>query len=172
MKRILSLTTTYLMIFAPAASIAAPAPLVVTPNAISSPLRSSGLVQGGKASEEFSLLGVEAKKTASGEKLVLNYGDRFGKAIKGDPGYFQIGLDRSGKRITIDLSQVTTTGIEPDQLKKILGASKFVASSDMTMDPHDRSTNITLVLKEPVQLTVGTDSGSKSKVILNLEPSR
>ncbi len=153
-------------------AVAAPIPLVVKPNSISTPLRSTGTVQGGKAGEEFSLLGVQTAKTTTGEKLVLNYGDRFGQAIKGEPGYFQIGLDRAGQRITIDLSQVTTTGIEPDQLKKILKASKFVAATDMTMDPHDRSTNITLVLKEPVKMTVATDAGSKSKVILNLEPVR
>lgn len=149
---------------------AAPAPVIVKPNAISSPLKTAGTLQGGKAGEEFSLLGVESAKTEAGEKLVLSYGDRFGKSIKGEPGYFQIGLDRAGQRITIDLSQVTTTGIEPDQLKKILKASKFVAATDMTMDPHDRSTNITLILKEPVKMSVATEAGSKSKVILNLEP--
>ena len=135
------------------------------------PLRSTGALQGGAAGDEFSLLGVQTAKTAAGEKVVLNYGDRFGKAVKGEPGYFQIALDKAGQRITIDLSQVTTTGIVPEQLKKVLTASKFVASSDMTMDPHDQSTNITLMLKEPVELTVATEAGAKSKIVLDLKPA-
>lgn len=152
----------------PATASAAPAPITVKPNTISMPLRTTGFLQGGKAGDEFSLLSVVTSKSSTGEKVVLNYGDRFGKSVKGEPGYFQIALDKAGQRITIDLSQVTTTGIVPEQLKKVLAASQFVASSEMTMDPHDLSTNITLMLKQPVELTVATEAGAKSKLIIEL----
>ena len=70
-----------------------------------------------------------------------------GKPLTGEPGYFQVALDRDGRRLVIDLSQVTRTGVDPGQLKSALMKSKFVASTDMTMDPHDQSTNLTLTLK-------------------------
>ncbi|RYZ83278.1 MAG: hypothetical protein EOP06_20280 [Proteobacteria bacterium] len=151
-------------------ALAIPAPLTVKPNAVSMPLKNAGNIQGGRTSDEFSLLGVQSAKTANGEKLVLNYGDRFGKPVKGEPGYFQVALDKSGQRIVIDLAQVTSTGIEPEQLRKILATSRYVASSDMTMDPHDRSTNITLTLKEPVEMTVATDAGNRAKVVVEMKP--
>ncbi len=148
-----------------------PSPLHVKPGAISSPLRSSAIANGGQARDEFSLLGVNDSLSADGsaERFTLNYGDRFGKVWKGEPGFFQVALDKTGRRIVIDLSQVTRTGIEPSQLRAILAKSKFVASTDMTMDPQDHTTNLTLILRAPVEVRLSTLHGTKSQLILDLK---
>ncbi len=153
------------------AALAMPTPIHVKPGVVTNPLRSNMFANGGQAQDEFSLLGVESKSTSSGERLSLDYGDRFGKPLKGEPGFFQVALDHDGRRITIDLSQVTRTGVDPAQLRKVLAKSKFVAASEMTMDPHDLSTNLTLTLRAPVELRLSTETGARSRVNLDLKGS-
>ncbi len=148
---------------------ALPVPFHVKPGEISRPLRGVGSANGGVAQDELSLLGVETSSVESGEKISVNYGDPTGKVLQGAPGFFQVALDRDGRRITIDLSQITRTGMDPMQLKKIMAKSKFVVSSDMTMDPHDQSTNLTFQLNAPVELRVSTDHGTRSRVVLELK---
>jgi hypothetical protein len=148
-----------------------PSPLHVNPGKISTPLRSGAIANGGQAKDEFSLLGVNDSVSADGltERFILNYGDRFGKVWKGEPGFFQVALDKTGRRIVIDLSQVTRTGVEPSQLRAALLKSKFVASTDMTMDPQDHTTNLTLTLRAPVEVRLSTVNGTKSQVVLDLK---
>lgn len=153
----------------PSSVLALPTPFHVKPGEISSPMRGVGSANGGVAQDELSLLGVETSVVATVEKILFNYGDPMGKVLRGAPGFFQVALDRDGRRITIDLSQITRTGIDPIQLKKIMAKSKFVAKSDMTMDPHDQSTNLTFQLNAPVELRVSTDNGARSRVILDLK---
>lgn len=132
-------------------------------------LKRPGVASGGQALDEFSLLAVTDSVSGASERIVLNYGDRFGRAWTGEPGYFQVALDRGGQRLVIDLAQVTKTGVDPAQLKKALEKSRFVASSDMTMDPEDRTTNLTLNLKSPVQLRLSSETGARSQVIMELK---
>ncbi len=153
-----------------AVSFAMPSPLHVKPGSALS-VREGSLANGGRANEEFSLLSVALAQlpSSASERIVLSYGDRFGKVWKGEPGFFQVALDRGGSRVVIDLSQVTKTGIDPVQLKKALASSKLVASSDMTMDPQDQTTNLTLVMKKPVSLSLATVSGARSQLVLDLK---
>ncbi len=166
-----SLCLSCLLFLVPCLALSLPSPVHVKPGAVTNPLRTNSIANGGQAQDEFSLLAVESKATPSGERLSLNYGDRFGKPLKGEPGFFQVALDRDGRRITIDLSQVTRTGVDPTQLRKALAKSKFVASTEMTMDPHDQSTNLTLALKKPVELRLSTEAGARSRLILDLKES-
>jgi hypothetical protein len=150
---------------------AMPSPLHVKPGS-ALPVRVGSIANGGKALDEFSLLSVALAPVASGplaERLILSYGDRFGKVWKGEPGFFQIALDKGGSRVVIDLSQVTRTGIDPVQLRTALSKSRLVASSDMTMDPQDQTTNLTLMMKKPVSLSLSTVSGARSQVVLDLK---
>ena len=149
-------------------SFAMPSPLRVKPGSALN-VRAGSLANGGHANEEFSLLSVLSTPVTGGERIVLSYGDRFGKVWKGEPGFFQVALDKGGSRVVIDLSQVTKTGIDPVQLRKALAASKLVASSDMTMDPQDQTTNLTLVMKQPVTLALSTSSGARSQIVLDLK---
>lgn len=147
---------------------AMPSPLHVRPGSALD-LRPGSSANGGQALDEFSLLSVGDTTAGAGERVVLNYGDRFGHAWKGPPGFFQISLDRGGRRIIIDLSQVTRTGIDPSQLRTALAHSKFIATTDMTMDPQDQTTNLTLNLKSPVSMRVSEVDAGRSQVVLDLK---
>jgi hypothetical protein len=165
-----------------------PAPVQVKPGRIASPM-SGGVVIGGQSRDEFSLIGARSEnfevvsndRTSNvragshgikreGERLILLYGDRFGSPMKGDPGFFHVALDRDSRRVVIDLAQIRKTAVEPAKLARLLSASKIVASSDMTMDPYDGSTNITLNLKVPARLRAASIGGDQSRVVIELQP--
>ena len=149
---------------------AAPAPIKVKPGSIAKAVK-SGFFAGGEAANEFSLIEATAKRAGEEETLILHYGDVQGQPLRGKPGFFQAVLDREGKRLVIDLSQVSRTAIDPETLRKKLAAWKLVSVIDMTMDPTDMSTNITLNLKQPVELTVGaSDDASPSQITFTLKP--
>jgi hypothetical protein len=154
-----------------ASALAFPAPVQVKPGKIASPM-SGGVVIGGQARDEFSLIGASSENSFSGkgERLILLYGDRFGAPLKGDPGYFHVALDRDSKRVVIDLAQIRKTAVEPLKLAKLLSVSKLIATSEMTMDPYDGSTNITLNLRTPVRLSASSDGSAQSKVVIELQP--
>jgi hypothetical protein len=160
-----------LVIFWSLGASAMRAPIQVKPGKTSS-LISDGVLSGGMAAEEFSLLGVrsEVGKQKS-ERVILTYGDRLGQPWKQGPGFFHIALDRAGRRMVIDLAQVHSTAVDSARLAGELRKSKLVASSEMTIDPFDRSVNITLHFKVPVQLKVSTENSNRSDVILDLQPN-
>lgn len=147
---------------------AVPSPLLVKVGKVS-PAIKTGVAIGGQAGVEFSLLSVQSEASPEGERLILGYGDRYGNSLKAEPGFYQIALDRDARRLVIDLAQVNKTAVDPQKLARILLASKLVASSEITMDPYDGSTNITLLLKEPVRLKVGSDIGRQASVVIELE---
>lgn len=154
-----------------AVASAALAPIQVKPGKISPPIH-SGVIEGGLAADEFSIYSIERAATPEGsERLLITYGDRFGKAHKGEPGFFHIAMDRGSRRVILDLAQVPRTAVDQNDLAKILRQSLFVASSDMTMDPHDASTNITLNLKSPVSISVSAESGELSRLVVEMRPA-
>ncbi len=150
---------------------AMPLPMHVAPSQLSRPIE-SGVLLGGKSADEFSILNVEAKAESASERLVISYGDRLGKPFRGEPGYFQVALDRESRRIVIDLAQVNRTAIEPRTLSKNLADSKFISKSEMTMDPADGSTNITLNLRAPVRIAVAARSAEQGQIVIDLQESR
>ncbi|MES2962449.1 MAG: hypothetical protein V4760_01070 [Bdellovibrionota bacterium] len=152
------------------AAHAAPQPVKVKPGSIAKAVK-SGFFAGGEAASEFSLIEATAKRSGDSETLVLHYGDLNGQPLRGKPGFFQASLDRDGRRVVVDLSQVSRTAIDPESLRKKLAGWKLVSTIDMTMDPTDLSTNITLILKEPVELAVeASDDKSPSQVSFTLKP--
>ena len=73
------------------------APIQVKPGK-TSPLISEGVLSGGMAAEEFSLLGVRSEVgRQKAERVILTYGDRLGQPWKQEPGFFHIVLDRAGR---------------------------------------------------------------------------
>jgi hypothetical protein len=152
------------------ATFAMPDPSSVKAGRPSSPI-SAGALHGGQSADEFSLLAVRVRPGSSGgQAIALSYGDRNGQPIHGEPGFFHAVLDRNGRRLVIDLAQVTRTAIDLQQLRRALAASSLVASSEMTMDPLDNSTNISVVLKVPVLLSVSTQAGSQGQLVFDLKP--
>ncbi len=147
-----------------------PIPLQARPNRVVSPLVGQASVIGGQSGTDYSLLNVKDEKLAVGERLEFYYGDRNGQVLLGEPGYFHVLLDRAGKRLVIDLAQVTKTAVDPLKLEAILLKSTLVASSEMTMDPMDGSTNITLNLKTAVHAGVGVATDHQSRMFIDLRP--
>ena len=151
-------------------AIAANIPFTVRPGQISMPFH-NGSVSGGQAGPDFSLLGVkEVSIPRGGIQIVLNYGDHLGHPFHGEPGYFHVSIDRVGKRISMDLAQVSRTAIDQKDLSRELSRSSIVSSSDITTDPADGSTNITLNLHRPVEMKVRSSGGDQAKLILELKP--
>ncbi len=149
---------------------AANIPFTVRPGQMSMPFH-HGSVSGGQAGPDFSLLGVkEVSIPRGGMQIVLNYGDHLGHPLHGEPGYFHVSIDRVGKRISMDLAQVLRTAIDQKDLSRELSRSSIVSSSDITTDPADGSTNITLNLRRPVEMKVRSSGGDQAKLILELKP--
>ena len=145
-------------------------PFTVRPGQISMPFH-NGSVSGGQAGPDFSLLAVkEISIPRGGMQIVLNYGDHLGHPFHGEPGYFHVSIDRVGKRISMDLAQVSRTAIDQKDLSRELSRSNIVSSSDITTDPADGSTNITLNLRRPVEMKVRSSGGDQAKLILELKP--
>jgi hypothetical protein len=159
---------TGLMVASPHAE-AVSAPLIAKPGKFSLPIR-AGAVIGGQADQQFSLTAVESKQIGAAERITVTFGDITGKPLSGQPGFFHAVIDRESKRVVIDLAQVSKTRVDVAALKKTFAHSRLVASTDITMDPNDGSTNITLGLKAPAALLAATDPRNNGQVILELRP--
>lgn len=157
-------------LFSFALAQAAPSHVVVIPER-ASVLSKAGAVVGGVAGEELSLLKIETSLSETSNKLLLAYGDRIGRVAKGEPGYFNLTLDRDARRIVIDLAQVTKTGVDPAELKRRFASSKMILSSEMTMDPLDATTNLTLTTRQAVDVVVSTQSSPQSGVVIEIKPA-
>ena len=151
------------------------APLSVTPGHVSNPI-SNGVVTGGTAANEFTLLKVNREvmprqgRSQGGEKWILTYGDRMGRPLGQEIGFFHINVDRHAKRVVIDLAQVNRSSIDRSALLKLTQGSHLVANSEMVMDPQDRSTNLTLNLRSPVEVKVLNKGSSGGQLVLFLSP--
>jgi len=158
------------LVFAAFRARALPMPVQVAAGRISPPLQ-SGVSVGGKAGAEFTLIGAQAEPGGqNGERVSFSYGDPFGNQQKGEPGFFHVAVDRDGRRVVIDLAQIRRTAVDPQKLARVLGASKLVESSEMTTDPVDGSTNITLNMKSPVLVRVTASDGGPARLVVELEP--
>ena len=164
------LVSTSLALLLSASAHALPAPMQVKPDRITAPI-SGGAVAGGQARDVFSLISIKKENASGGvERLVFEYGDAYGKPLQGkEPGYFHAALDRGGRRVVIDLAQVPQTAVDPGKLARLLAGSRLVASSDMTMDPHDKSTNVTLNLYRPAKMKVLSRGANPAQVVIELE---
>ena len=169
-RRILALMT-LILAFVGQPSFALIAPLQVKPGHASE-LRGDGVVTGGLAADQFSLIGIRSEMQSKEERLVLIYGDRFGQPWKQEPGFFHIALDRSGRRIVVALAQVHSSAVDSARLAGELKKSKLVASSEIMMDPFDLTVNLILRLKVPVQLKVSIEKSDRSNLILDLQPKQ
>ncbi len=127
-----------------------------------------GVLTGGKADQEFSIIGMQVRPSIGSEQLIITYGDHLGMPRLGEPGFYHVVLDHGSKRIVIDLAQVSRTAVDQKELGRILAASTLVEGTDMTMDPLDASTNITLKLRVPVELTVRSDAKKGARLIIDM----
>lgn len=144
---------------APHRAVAKPAPL--------GRYVAAGAIAGGSAGKGFSILRASQTKAPDGaERFVIVYGDARGRTVKTSPGYFHIQVDKKSPRVSIDLAQVQMTTLDPEQLQKLFRGSKLVAETEMTMDPIDLSTNITLRLRAPVEARANIESRNGTQVLV------
>ncbi len=149
---------------------ALPRPIALQPGKISAPI-ASGVLTGGRADEEFTLLKITREAARGGiEKWTILYGDRQGKPIQQQPGYYHLTVDRNSRRLVLDLAQVYKTAVDRKQLEKMTKASTVVAASEMVMDPQDRSTNLTLNMKSAVEVRVSAEESDEGKLVLLMKP--
>lgn len=153
------------------APVSSVVPMRILSGRISPPVE-SGVLVGGQSGVEFSLIGVRSETAPEilGERIIFDYGNRQGAPQNGEPGFFHVAIDQNAKRAVIDLAQIRSTTVDPQKLKQILGASKLVSESDMTMDPIDGTTNITLNFSRPVRLRVGSRNGDRARLEIEVQP--
>ncbi len=107
----------------------------------------NGTLIGGTAQRELVLSGVRRTYSPKQklERIVLDVEASRGSLQRF--GYFQIQVDQKPNRIVIDLNGVAASQLSLETITGILKKSPFVTSAVLTMDPEDRSANITLSLK-------------------------
>ena len=151
---------------------AIPTKTIIRPQKLGSYI-AAGSVVGGNAGKIFSLLRVQKMLIAGGvERLILTYGDQDGVPLKTQPGYFHLSLDQAGQRLILDLSQVLKTAIDQQDLIKELKGSHLIAKTDMSMDPQDGTTNITLFMRAPVEMKaqIDTTEDKQNQIVIDIRP--
>ncbi len=83
------------------------------------------------------------------ERLTMKFGDKNGAPLI-VPGFFHMAVDEDGRRLILDLSQVQQTSVDKADLRAMLKQSELIRDVEITMDPVDKSTNITFLMKRPV----------------------
>ncbi len=143
----------------------------VKPQGLGSYIR-SGVVVGGYAGEALSLLRMQKMLAPDGaERLVILYGDKNGNVVKSELGYFHISVDERNSRVSIDLAQVQRTAVDAKDLAKVFNNSRLVSTTEMTMDPLDLSTNISLTLQQPAEIKVNVETSQGTKrLIIDMRP--
>ena len=151
---------------------AVPAKQIVRPQKLGNFI-AAGAIVGGNAGKIFSLLRVQKMLLADGvERIILTYGDQDGVPLKTQPGYFHMSLDQAGSRLILDLSQVLKTAVDQQDLIKELRGSHLVAKTDMSMDPQDGTTNITLFMKNPIEVRamVEPSEEKQNQLVIDIRP--
>ena len=161
-----------LFLFAQGVSASVPARQIIRPQKLGSYI-AAGAIVGGNAGKIFSLLHVQKMLLAGGvERIILTYGDQDGVPLKTQPGYFHLSLDQAGERLVLDLSQVLKTAVDQQDLIKELRGSHLVAKTDMSMDPQDGTTNITLFMRSPVEARAQIEAteDKQNQLIIDIRP--
>lgn len=117
---------------------------------------SEGVFIGGQPGTPASLLNVKVlhSRKKKKERIVLEFGDLEGKPLGRDANYFHVKVQEKPPRLVVDLANLQKTTIGPAELEKKMKFSRLVNFSDITMDPQDHSTNLTLSFKEAKSISV------------------
>jgi hypothetical protein len=132
----------------------------------------NGVVIGGEAGTAFTLLKVRHLPAPKDklERLFLDFGDAGGAPLRKRVGFYQVQLDADSKRLVIDLSQMSASGVTVQSLRQTLAKSQYVQNARILFDPSDSTITIQLDLKKRVQLEVfelpGQDKASRIAIDL------
>lgn len=135
---------------------------------------SEGVFIGGRAGRGFSLLDVRRSfdKKAQAERVVLDWGDANGAPLKGNIGFFHVGIDEQNKRVVVDLSQVIRAGLDERQVQARFKSSPLVKESQLIFDPVGSSTQLVLGFNTQVAVEVFylADDKETSRLVLDMRP--
>ena len=134
-------------------------------------LHGNSEISGGLAGSGFSLRGAKLSQLGQAERLQLEIGTIRGEALKGYPGYFHVEMQKRPNRLVIDLSQTPKTFIDPARLEASLRASRFIAKSNLLVDPMDHSMSLILDLKKEATAKVYQVKGQKgtSQIVVDIQ---
>jgi hypothetical protein len=145
---------------------------MVTPTDATTPdgFMSEGSFRGGGAGIGFSLLRMKRVYSTDGnsERIILEIGDKEGRAFVGQPGYFHAQLFKKPSKLSLDLSQLLKSQVTSKDLKKMFKNSKLVKNASINSDSEDHSTNISIQFKSSIKMrvfTLSTQSTSPKLVI-------
>jgi hypothetical protein len=136
-------------------------------------VKSGAIIGGTSAGAVLSILRIQKLTLADAtERLILTYGDKDGIPLKTAPGYFHLQMDAANSRLILDLSEVQKTAVDGSELAEIFASSRWVRTTDMTMDPQDHSSNITLQLRAPIEARalIEPGDGKRNQLVIDLRP--
>jgi hypothetical protein len=137
-------------------------------------LTKSGVLRGGTAGVAFTLKDI--RRTASNkqktERVVIEFGDRHGNPMKGEPAYYNIELmDKPTKRVVIDLAQTNIGTFNESFVAQRFLNSRLVNKASVVMEAQNSYTSIILDLKKNIEAKVYNIKGSNkasAKLVLDL----
>jgi hypothetical protein len=144
------------------------------PDAFKGLLSAPGVIRGGTAGVAFTLKdirrsGSEKNKT---ERVVIEFGDRFGNLHPGDPAYYNIELiEKPTKRLVIDLAQTNLGLFTESFISQRFLQSRFVQKVHVAVEVQTASVSLVLDLKKSVDAKVYNIKGSSkssAKLVLDL----
>lgn len=108
----------------------------------------SGSIIGGVAQKDLVLTGVRRtfSKAQNLERIVFEITSSKNEADRA--GYYNIAIDQKLKRVVIDIDGVAASIMPLETIMSNLKRSPLIDEATLTMDPQDRSANITLALKK------------------------
>jgi hypothetical protein len=131
-----------------------------------------GAFKGGQAGDGFSLLDIKRVVSVSkkAERMIFEIGTYKGEKYSGQPGYFHAQLSKKPPELTIDFAQTVMTRFDSQKLIAMFKKSKLIKRTQMSTDPEDNSTNITMLFKRPVKARVYTLSpkDNSPKVVVDI----
>ena len=135
---------------------------------------SEGVFTGGKAGSGASVLGVRRAYSAKAqiERVIIEMGDKDGKGDKDNLSYFQASIDPANSRMVLDLTQLKNAQVTEQKLKDVFKKSAYVASTEFTLDPEDKTGSMVFHLKRPMKMEVFQlhSKGKPSRVVIDLTP--
>lgn len=133
-----------------------------------------GSVTGGESGNAtYSLLDVRRFFSAKDkiERIFLDLGDERGQPLINKVSYFHASIEKKNPRVVIDLSQMTSSGVNAEKIAKVFKSSPYVRQAKINFDPVDNSITIQLILKKNMQMEVFKLPGREkaSRVVVDLK---
>ncbi len=131
-----------------------------------------GVVYGGGAQKPLALINVRSKYvgTHNMQRIILDIGDEHLKPLMSPMGSYHAALQKTPRRIVVDLSYIYQSALTEPQIKKILKSSPLIADVKAVMDPEDHSLSLVIDLKSSVAMEVYELKG-KARLVLDLKKS-